>query len=238
MDGTIIVGDALEAMEAMPDGAFKGVVTSPPYNVLNSTGGGLKHPGGGKWTASALMAGYDGHGDAMPRADYVEWQRGIVLQAWRLIADDGAIFYNHRQRVQGGRMEDPMEILGAFPVRQVIVWARKGGLNFNGGYFCPTHELIYLIPKPRFKVANGATRYGTVWDVAQDRNNAHPAPMPVEVARRCVEAIGGRVLDPFMGSGTTAVAANLHGLPWVGVEISARYAADARRRIEGDRRLF
>lgn len=54
----IVCGDAVEVMEKIPDGAVDLVITSPPYNIKNSTGNGLKDGRGGKWANAALQKGY------------------------------------------------------------------------------------------------------------------------------------------------------------------------------------
>ena len=67
----------------------------------------------------------------------------------------------------------------------------------------------------------------------------HPARFPLSLPAWLIRAMcppGGLVLDPFMGSGTTAVAAEDAGRPWVGIERSAEYVRRATRRIEGARR--
>ena len=67
---------------------------------------------------------------------------------------------------------------------------------------------------------------------AKDFKNPHPAPFPVELASKCIRAAKeGIVLDPFMGSGTTAVAAEMAGLDWIGIEQSAKYVKMAEDRI-------
>jgi site-specific DNA-methyltransferase (adenine-specific) len=60
-------------------------------------------------------------------------------------------FYNHKWRVQDGLLQDRQDIIRDLPVRQIIIWKRKGGINFNPGYFLPTYEVIYLIPKTKFQ---------------------------------------------------------------------------------------
>ena len=73
---------------------------------------------------------------------------------------------------------------------------------------------------------------GDVWRIPQERGNEHPAPFPVELATRCIDAVGGGpILDPFMGSGTTAVAAEQRGFPWVGIELSESYCDMAKNRL-------
>ncbi len=110
---------------------------------------------------------------------------------------------------------------------------RNGGINFNSGYFLPTYEVIYLIAKPRFKLAPRANALGDVWSIPQEKNNPHPAPFPLALAKRCLESVGtGPVLDPFLGSGTTAVAAKSLGMPWLGIDKSSAYCDLARTRLE------
>jgi site-specific DNA-methyltransferase (adenine-specific) len=125
----------------------------------------------------------------------------------RVLKEDGAIFYNHKWRVQNGLLQDRSDIVKGFPVRQILIWRRKGGLNFNPGYFLPTYEVIYLIAKPKFKLAPKANAYGDVWEFTQEMNNKHPAAFPVDLIKRIISSTSASViLDPFIGSGTTAVA--------------------------------
>lgn len=235
----IIVGDCLEIMRNLPDNSVDLVVTSPPYNLKNSTGNGMKDGRGGKWKNAALVKGYSHHDDNMPHEEYVAWQRACLTEMMRAIKDTGAIFYNHKWRVQDGLLQDRQDIIGGFPVRQIIIWRRKGGINFNPGYFLPTYEVIYLIAKPKFKLAPKANAYGDVWEFAQEMNNAHPAPFPLSLVNRCIESTDAQlILDPFMGSGTTALAAKRLGRDYIGIEISPEYCVKARERLEQDLYMF
>lgn len=196
-------GDSVKLMESMPSESVDVIVTSPPYNLKNSTGNGMKDGRGGKWSNASLINGYSDHNDNMPHDEYVEWQRAALAEMYRLLKPTGAIFYNHKWRVQGGLLQDRSDIVAGFPVRQVIIWRRAGGINFNRGYFLPTYEVIYLIAKPEFKLAPKANAFGDVWEFNQELKNTHPAPYPLALADRCVRSTTGEiVLDPFMGSGT------------------------------------
>jgi modification methylase len=229
----IICGDMLDVMGHIPDGAIDLVVTSPPYNLKNSTGNGMKDGRGGKWKNAALVEGYSHHSDDMPHEEYVEWQRACLAEMLRVLPDDGAIFYNHKWRVQAGLLQDRQDIINGFPVRQIIIWHRKGGINFNPGYFLPTYEVIYLIAKRDFKLAPKANKYGDVWHFAQERENPHPAPFPVSLVKRCISSTMAKiVLDPFMGSGTTAVAAKALNRSFIGIDISPEYCAMAENRLK------
>lgn len=228
----IILGDCLEVMRGLPSESIDLIVTSPPYNLKNSTGNGMKDSRGGKWKNAELVNGYTHHNDCMPHEEYVKWQRECLKEMFRLIPDDGAIFYNHKWRVQDGLLQDRQDIVSGFPVRQIIIWKRKGGINFNAGYFLPTYEVIYLIAKPNFRLVPKANAYGDVWEFKQETNNPHPAPFPVALIDRIISStFANIILDPFMGSGTTAIAALMNDRNYLGIELSPEYVQMAEKRI-------
>jgi len=73
-----------------------------------------------------------------------------------------------------------------------------------------------------------------VWKLPTERRNGHPAPYPVELARRCIRLStwpGETVIDPFMGSGTTLLAARSLGRKAIGIDVSERYCEQAARRL-------
>ncbi len=229
----IICGDSLEVMRKIPDQSVNLVITSPPYNLKNSSGNGMKDGRGGKWSSAALLNGYEDHHDCMPHEEYVIWQRDCLKEMLRVTKDSGAIFYNHKWRVQNRLLQDRQDIVSGFPVRQIIIWKRKGGINFNAGYFLPTYEVIYIIAKKNFKLAPKANALGDVWEISQEFKNEHPAPFPVELTNRIISScLGDIVLDPFMGSGTTAISAINHDWNYIGIELSDNYCRMAKQRIK------
>ena len=229
---TVIHGDCLEVMKTMPSESIDLIVTSPPYNIRNNLGGGFKTPGK-RWQAPGLSDGYDGYSDNMPYTDYIAWQKQCMTEMFRLIKPDGAIFYNNKNRIQGGILEDRGIICKQFPLRQVIIWKRAGGMNFNDTYFVPTTEQIYMICKKGFKLKPTANKYGDVWEITQEMNNPHPAPFPVELTDRIIQSTTAQViLDPFGGSGTTAVSALKANRNYILIEQSEKYCEMAKLRIE------
>ena len=222
----------------MPSECIDLAVTSPPYNLKNSSGNGMKDGRGGKWSNAALIKGYSHHNDCMPHEEYVKWQRACLSEMFRLLTEDGAIFYNHKWRVQRGLWQDRHDIVEGFPVRQIIIWRRKGGINFNKGYFLPTYEVIYLIAKPKFFLAPKANSWGDVWEFTQEMKNKHPAPYPVALIERCISSTKAKiVLDPFVGSGTTAVVAKGLKRNFVGIDLSPQYCEMSRERLERNKKL-
>jgi len=243
---TIYHGDCREVLPTLSVGSFDLVFTSPPYNLGVTTGGGfptghdapdapMRARGGqGKWPGAAIADGYGVHADAMPPADYEAWQRVILAECWRLLTPDGAIFYNHKPRVQGGELWTPLMVNPGLPVRQIIIWARAGGINFSPSFYVPTHEWIVVFARPAFRLrTKGASGVGDVWSVPQEANPDHPAPFPEALPRMALTTTKTRhVIDPFMGSGTTLVAAKRLGRKATGIEINERYCEVAARKLQ------
>lgn len=224
----VIHGDALEVMRTMPDGCIDLVFTSPPYNLKRANGGER----GGLWNQTLLAAGYDNYDDSRPHADYVAWQKDILNECWRLLAGNGAIFYNHKPRILDGRLRLPTELVADLPLRQIVIWNRGGGINFNPSYYLPTHEWVLILAKPDFQLKHKGNHAGDIWNTPPETNNPHPAPFPVELPLRALTTTTAqRILDPFCGSGTTGVACLMTGRQFIGIDNSAAYCDMARARL-------
>jgi len=234
----IICGDSLEEMNKIPDESVDIIITSPPYNLKNSTGNGFKWgKGSGMWETAKLAEGYKKHSDAMPRDKYIQWIRNNLTEMFRVLKPNGAIFFNHKFRVQGGLIENHNEMLEGFNIRQMIIWQRAGGMNFNDTYFLPTYEVVYMMPKiakgeNAFRLKKKANRIGDVWRINQVHHSPHPAPMPVKLVDTILESCEGNVvLDPFAGSGTVAVSAIKNGWNYICIDNSKDYCEMAEGRV-------
>jgi site-specific DNA-methyltransferase (adenine-specific) len=142
-------------------------------------------------------------------------------------------------------------------VREPITWVKGSGnvamsTTFQMGcdsdpYMRPTNETILLGSKGQWFHRGGTGRRGRdavpfveytkdTWIVQPESNPQHPAIFPVEIPRRLMRlfchAKDSNVCDPFMGYGQTAMAAVELGHNFVGVDISPRYCAIARARID------
>ena len=207
--------------EVLPDICGIGLVlTSPPYNLGKASGAEFK----------ALGAGYDGYEDSMPQAEYEAWQRDVLTMLWGTLADDGAIFYNHRPRVGGDEAWLPLVLNPGLPLRQIVIWARTGGYNRTFSYFVPVHEWVMIFAKPAWRLATRLEN--DVWVIPHEVLKAHPATFPMELARRAIRSTSAQlVLDPFCGSGTTLLAAVALGRNAVGVEQSEKYCEQIATRL-------
>jgi site-specific DNA-methyltransferase (adenine-specific) len=221
-------------------------VTSPPYNLGGKPWANLGNwkPGDSKTGQSKWRNGSDGvggiqyadHSDAMPWEQYVAWQRQVISLLWQAVGESGAVFYNHKPRVIGAKLWLPLELLPPEVVlRQIIVWARPGGLNFNPTAFLPSHEWVMLLAKPEFRLKSRAaagTGGGDVWRMSPEPS-VHPAPFPLALPTNAIEPTdAATVLDPFAGSGTTLVAAKKLGRRAIGIEKDEAYCEMAAKRFE------
>lgn len=239
---TLYHGDCLTVLRAL-DQRFDLVFTSPPYNLGTTTGGGFadtrKYPDMkmGKWGAKGGLAdGYTDHDDAMPTSEYEAWQRSCIAAMWDTLADTGAIFYNHKPRVQAGRLWHPRCLVPeGLPVRQEIIWARAGGMNFAPTHYVPTYEVLIVIAKEDWRLkSKGASGIGDMWRIPQETGSEHPAPFPIDLPARAIEtAAPTLVLDPYTGSGTTLLAAKRAGVTAVGIKKSEKYCELAAERLGG-----
>ncbi|WP_332749408.1 DNA-methyltransferase [Sphingomonas sp. RB1R13] len=229
----IIEGNCLQIMREMATGSVPLIVCSPPFNIRNSSGGGFRSKSSGNWANSKLPNGYGLNSDDHPREHYKRWLRACTTEMIRLIPDDGAIFMNLKERMQNGLRETPEEIIGGLPVRQRITWERAGSNNHTSGCFLPNSEIIYFFAGPNFEVAKECRRFGTVWNIPQQRGSPHPAPYPIELPRRCLRSAPDKrlVLDPFSGWGTTGLACIEQGRNFVGIELEKKYIQQSFERL-------
>ena len=100
------------------------------------------------------------------------------------------------------------------------------------GYLRSHHEMAYLLakgrpPKPKRPI-------GDVIEFAYTDNRMHPTQKPIEALRPLIESFtqaGDLVFDPFLGSGSTLVAAAQLGREWLGIELDATHHRTARARL-------
>lgn len=238
---TIYHGDCLEIIPSLS--GVDAVITSPPYNLGSEPWARLGNwkPGDGsgghsKWRNGSDAGGgiqYSKHNDGIPWSEYVAWQQEFLAATWDILPGDGAIFYNHKPRVIGARLWLPLELLPPNVIlRQIIIWARPGGVNFNPTAFVPTHEWVLVLARDMFRLkSRGVSGLGDVWQMSPDVNS-HPAPFPLALPTRVIEAIKAHtILDPFMGSGTTLRAAKDLGRKAIGIEIDEKYCEMAAIRL-------
>tara|TARA_R100000315_G_C5222704_1_gene134319 strand:- start:231 stop:1040 length:810 start_codon:yes stop_codon:yes gene_type:complete len=133
-------------------------------------------------------------------------------------------------------------------LRQDIIWQKPNPIPEAVNDRCAkSHEHIFLLTKkPKYKfnakaIAEPTRRRTDVWTInTSSFDGAHFAVFPQEIPKMCMEAgsdKGDVVLDPFMGSGTTAYVAQRLGRKWIGIELNPEYAKIIKERV-AQRELF
>ena len=200
----LILGDCLKVMANMPDNSVDLVFFDPPYNKKKK---------------------YDGYDDS--RTDYWEWLDAIVKQCQRLSKRGVVVF-------MGGRMVQNFWDIMPF-ANLIIVHKRARGFKVKGIVHQYHAILADAIPIDECKNLWDDIRLPGEGYYFREPRYDNPGMTGLALTERVVELFSlekERVLDPFMGSGTTAVACRNLGRDFIGIEQSPYYRDMAQKRIE------
>lgn len=232
--------DVLDGLNQLEDKSIDLIITSPPYNKagFNGVAKRTKHC---IWNKTIDYGG-NVNVDNMNEEEYEQWQIEILNECFRVLKDNGSMFYNHKLRVKKNQASFPLEWINKskFIFRQLITWDRSTSVNLDKCRYIPSTEYIFWLIKqrknPRF-VRQADTLFPTeVWKFAPDKNNHHPAPFPIELPDNIIPNVsnGERivVLDPFMGSGTVAKSAIKYNCDYIGFENNVEYCKKSNEELE------
>jgi site-specific DNA-methyltransferase (adenine-specific) len=237
----IIHGRPCGQLVELPNESIHVAVTSPPFNLSYRPQRSKKFNIGGYGDTCP---------DCLPEPEYQDRQIAVLNALGRVLAPGGSVYYNHKDRIKDGRIISPHQWLDRVEelvLYQTIVIDRGSSHNVDPVRLPPATEYIYWMCKPGHKPRfnKSCPRWGLVWRLdprSETRRNPHPAPFARAVPLRCIimsaPGAGEIVLDPFMGSGSTAVAATILGLPYVGYEVNPDYIALAEHRVAEARKLW
>ena len=128
---------------------------------------------------------------------------------------------------------DALQCAG-FTWRGVAVWDKTGGVRPQRGRFSNQAEYVVWGSKGGMPLGRAApTLPGVFREAVRRADKHHLTGKPTDLMRQLVRICeqGGRILDPFAGSGTTLVAADAEGYNWTGIEMTAHYFDVARLRL-------
>jgi DNA modification methylase len=239
----IFLGDSQDVLGKFTENSVQCVITSPEYY------------GNQRWEHGSLE-------------EFLEVQRGVFSQVFRILRDDGTVFVNINDKsINGAYLNVPNMVdfelrkIGFVSPEKPIIWYRDTALP-NSGKLQDVYEYIFVYAKnlnPKFdkeklrtkakynderkldKLGLETKSVPNVWEMNKLFTNGtsivktHSCPFPRELVERCVVLAtddGDVVLDPFMGSGTTAYVAKSMGRKYSGVEINREYFEDCLKNIE------
>lgn len=206
---SVVHGDCLELMKALPNGCIESVVTDPPYGVEGGHGG---------QTRDYLKANYTS--DFVDDAEYIKNVCSPVIRSCIEIAQCVALTPGTRCTFSYPQPDD----MGCF-------WSPAAPRRGKFG-FAVFHPILYY---GKNWLAGCAQTPAGIELTETAEKNGHPCPKPIRawtwlVMKMCSPS--GTVFDPFTGSGTTLVAAKKLGRHFLGFEISEEYCRIARERLE------
>lgn len=248
---TIIHGDCIMEMKKIPDNSIDLIFADPPYFLQLPKGKRLKRADGSE------IIPVDNYWDQFEDyEDYDRFTQNWIKECQRILKPTGTFWvigmYHNIFRV--GTI---MQNLGLWFLNDVI-WIKIDALpNLNGRRFTNNHETMIWSVKNKDckkytfnydllkKINGGVQMKDTDWvfglcrgnERLKDKNGvkAHPTQKPLKLIQQILLTAsnkGDLVLDPFMGSGTTAVVAKALGRNWIGIEKDKRYVDLANSRIK------
>jgi site-specific DNA-methyltransferase (adenine-specific) len=232
----LILGDCLEVMKTIESNSIDCIVTSPPYNKKGLIG--KVKPGNQLW--KKFNIDYDSYGDDLSEKDYHQWMIDILNEMRRIIKPTGSIFFNHKARRHKNKLHLPTEFVSKsdLDVYQLIIWNRLSSPNIRKDMLLPCTEHIYWLTKSKpnvFKKNLSKEYQSEVWTINPDKNTKHPAPFPKKLVENCILLTteeGDLVLDPFLGSGTTAIVSKKLNRRYIGIEIDQKYMDLSKELLE------
>lgn len=217
----------LETMKRMEDKSIDYVLTSPPYNVKTER-----------------IAKYKDFKDGFSQEQYFEQQKELISELLRVTKNH--IFYNI-QMLSGNKIA-LHKLIGHFAnnIKEMIIWHKGFGEPaisenvLNSGF---EYIIVFSNNEPNKRYFNDANfKRGTqsnVFKILNSHSNpfasVHKAIMPLDIPRYFMINFGKENdiwYDPYMGTGTTAVAAIEEKRNWIGSEISQEYINIANKRLQ------
>ena len=236
----IIFNKSAENMDDLIDNCISLTVTSPPYNV-------------GKLSDNNLSD-----------EDYWKLMRQCFKEVYRVTESGGRLVLNvanlgRKPYIPFSNMFTDLMLDLGFLMRGEIIWQKSKGANANfawGSWLSASNPVIrdiheYCLVFSKEGMSKGSKGKSTIekeefmestlsiWNInpARAKKIGHPAPFPVELAERFINLYSYEkdlILDPFIGSGTTALAASKLKRSYIGYEVNAEYCKLAEKRLAED----
>jgi site-specific DNA-methyltransferase (adenine-specific) len=213
--------DCLEGLKKLPDKSVDLVVTDPPYGINYKSNAG-------KTNKFDVIQGDDGI-DLEP----------IIKEIFRVMKDNTCLYCFCRYDIYSNFF---LIISKYFNVKNCLIWEKSkalGGLGDITSSYINNFELIIFAHKGRRILWDGGfnREFGLIKDdsINKPTSLVHPTQKPIPILRGFINNCSNKediVLDPFMGSGTTAVACKQLGRNFIGFEISPEYCEIANKRLQ------
>jgi site-specific DNA-methyltransferase (adenine-specific) len=225
---TIHLGDALELLREVPGGSVDLVVTDPPFAIdFRPQRNNYNR------TASRVVEGYR----EIAAEDYLAFTKEWMGEASRALRGTGSLY------VFSGwnRLRDVLQALDETGLTTInhLIWKYQFGVFTKKRYVTSHYHILFAVKDPKDYFFSKAEHYPEdVWVINREYwtgKRKTPTKLPLALVKKILafsSREGDLVLDPFLGSGTVAVAAKEMGRHYLGFEIVPEYFELAGERIE------
>ena len=254
---TIYNEDCFKTMGDMPIGQVDIILTSPFYNTNKKAGNSRTLENTKVKDGQYSYTRYDVHIDNMTNQEYCEYTERLFNEFDRILNMNGCILYNINygsENTEGMFLAiNSILVNTPFTIADVIVWKKKTALpnSCSKNKLTRIWEFVFVLcRKSEFKTFNcnkqitsyrktGQAAYENIFNYIEAKNNDESCPYnkatySSELCEKLLEIYASKdsvVYDPFMGSGTTAVACEKMGLRYFGSEISKNQCEWAESRL-------
>lgn len=229
-------GDSLAILADLASDSFDALITDPPYASGGAHAADRQRAPSDKYQQGGHRDLYaEFFGEGRDQRSHLRWTTIWLTECYRLLKEGAPVclFTDWRQLPI---TTDALQMAG-FTWRGIAVWDKDSSCRPQLGRFRQQAEYIVWGSKggmPRDRAAGARVLPGVFQQAIRRADKLHmtgkPTPLMREIVKIC--APGGRILDPFAGSGTTLVAAALEGYQATGMELSDHYYDIAHRRLE------
>ena len=227
-------GDCLELMKDIPNESIDCIVTSPPYNKSFFS---KQKKTNQIWSGFEIK--YSTYSDDMPIEEYENWMIDFINMCLDKLKTNGSLFFNHKPIRHNNQVYFPLNFIqrSKAKIYQEIIWDRKNSPNIRNDVLVPCTERIYWLTKNKpivYRSQVDKDFISEVWRFSAKTCKDHPAPFPLELPTNCINLTtkpNDVILDPFMGIGTTGVAALNTNRSFIGYELDEKYFEIADRRL-------
>lgn len=205
------------------------IITSPPYNL----GGDFHSMSGGK-RLTFSRNGYGTYNDNMDEQKYQSEQLSFLEMLNYL--GMSTVFYIHKNRIKNGFLISPYSWIfkSSFKIIQEIVLDYDSSAATDKCRFWPVSERIYWLSNMKHDrdLPLDIAKLKDIWRIRKNMARIdHPAIFSIEIPTNIIRGFDGLICDPFMGSGTTLLAAKNLNRKSIGIEIEERYCKIAVERL-------
>lgn len=239
MTTQLFKGDALDILRTLPTASVDAIITDPPYSS-----GGLMRSDKMKSTAEKYMVAGGGQdrpdfsGDNRDQRSWVYWC-ALWIGECRRVLKPGGYFMAFTDWRQLPASTDAVQA-GGIVWRGLISWDKgRGSRAPHKGYFRHQCEYVVWGTNGPLRVPGTDENHPGPFDGSfsmpvKQSDKFHQTGKPTELMRELVKVVppGSVILDPFMGSGTTGVAAIQEGRHFIGIEMGDEYYGVSKERIE------